>query len=225
MSIQPRWFIGAAITTVLGIACTTASPPPTAATQPSANASAVTSVEPPVVASASSTPVVSAPAIGPAAASASRADHEKKLAALLSGEISVDALPTEATAPDKPFNPLRYSRLAKGRDPIKIKMDLATVKGGLMPEVVNRIIRQNYGRLVLCYEHGLEKTPTLAGAVTLEMSISSKGDLSPLKSIDNTLADASMVTCIENAMQKVSFPESETGNGTEAKLNLKFSLE
>src|SRR5262249_37300578 len=36
-----------------------------------------------------------------------------------------------------------------------------TVTGNLPPEVVQRIVRQNFGRFRLCYENGLRNNPTL----------------------------------------------------------------
>ena len=63
---------------------------------------------------------------------------------------------------------------------------ITTVGGHLPAEVIQRIVRQNFGRFRLCYENGLRTNPKLAGQVT-EQSISLSGtqvsDLSPLANL------------------------------------------
>ena len=45
------------------------------------------------------------------------------------------------------------------------------VNGKLRPEVVKRIVRQNFGRFRLCYENGLRTNPKLAGKVVVTFTI------------------------------------------------------
>jgi hypothetical protein len=47
----------------------------------------------------------------------------------------------------------------------KVRMGATSVSGRLPPEVIQRIVRQNYGRLRLCYEAGLRSNPSLQGRV------------------------------------------------------------
>ena len=43
-------------------------------------------------------------------------------------------------------------------------MGATQVSGRLPPEVIQRIVRQNFGRFRLCYENGLRNNPNLAGS-------------------------------------------------------------
>ena len=44
-------------------------------------------------------------------------------------------------------------------------MGATQVSGRLPPEVIQRIVRQNFGRFRLCYENGLRNNPNLQGRV------------------------------------------------------------
>jgi len=44
-----------------------------------------------------------------------------------------------------------------------VRMGATTVNGRLPPEVIQRIVRQNYGRFRLCYENGCVTTRTCKG--------------------------------------------------------------
>ncbi len=52
-----------------------------------------------------------------------------------------------------------------------------TVSGHLPPEVVQRIVRQNYGRFRQCYENGLRTNPNLTGRVTARFVIGREGSV------------------------------------------------
>ena len=43
-------------------------------------------------------------------------------------------------------------------------MGAAEVTGALPPEVIQRIVRQNFGRFRMCYEQGLTQEPEPPGA-------------------------------------------------------------
>ena len=51
------------------------------------------------------------------------------------------------------------------------------VNGRLPPEVIQRIVRQNFGRFRLCYENGLRNNPNLQGRVTVKFVIDRSGPL------------------------------------------------
>jgi hypothetical protein len=83
------------------------------------------------------------------------------------------------------------------------------VKGSLPPEVVQRIVRQNYGRIRLCYEASLRSSPTLAGRVTTRFAIGRDGTVTSVADAGSTLADKTVVSCIERAFNSLSFPQPE----------------
>ena len=59
-----------------------------------------------------------------------------------------------------------------------IRQGATTVNGRLPPEVIQRIVRQNFGRFKLCYEDGLRKNPSLQGRVAVKFVIDRSGAVS-----------------------------------------------
>jgi len=94
----------------------------------------------------------------------------------------------------------------------KIRQGATTVNGRLPPEVVQRIVRQNFGRFRLCYEQGLLKDPKLAGTVATKFVIGTDGSVSSsARDASTTMPDASVVSCITRAFSSLSFPQPEGG--------------
>jgi hypothetical protein len=97
-------------------------------------------------------------------------------------------------------------------NPPKIKTGATTVQGRLPPEVIQRIIRQNFGRFRLCYENGLHTNPRLEGTVTVHFVIESSGVVSGISTATGTdLKDKGMKKCLEDAFTSLSFPQPEGG--------------
>src|SRR5205085_886681 len=57
----------------------------------------------------------------------------------------------------------------------EVTVKQSDVTGGLPPEVVRRIVRQNQARMRYCYEQGLVKNPALAGDVKTKLTIDTAG--------------------------------------------------
>ena len=55
------------------------------------------------------------------------------------------------------------------------------VNGRLPPEVIQRIVRQNFGRFRLCYENGLRNNPNLQGRVSVRFVIGRDGAVSNVR--------------------------------------------
>jgi hypothetical protein len=85
------------------------------------------------------------------------------------------------------------------------------VSGRLPPEVIQRIVRQNFGRFRACYEHALVRNPTLAGRVTARFVIGRDGAVSAVADGGSDLPDPSVVSCVVRAFYGLSFPQPEGG--------------
>ena len=59
--------------------------------------------------------------------------------------------------------------------PPSVRMGATQVSGRLPPEVIQRIVRQNFGRFRLCYENGLRNNPNLQGRVSVRFVIGRDG--------------------------------------------------
>jgi hypothetical protein len=86
-----------------------------------------------------------------------------------------------------------------------------TVKGRLPPEVVQRIVRQNYGRFRLCYEGGLKRAPTLTGMVVVKFTIDASGAVASVMNAGSSLPDSTVVACVVRGFGNLSFPQPEAG--------------
>ncbi|HSN42598.1 MAG TPA: hypothetical protein VLR88_00915, partial [Propionibacteriaceae bacterium] len=61
--------------------------------------------------------------------------------------------------------------------PPTLRQGATTVNGRLPPEVIQRIVRQNYGYFRLCYDAGLRKDAQLEGRIAVKLVIDGTGAL------------------------------------------------
>ncbi len=98
----------------------------------------------------------------------------------------------------------------KGKAPT-LRQGATQVNGRLPPEVIQRIVRQNFGRLRLCYENGLRTDPKLAGRVSVKFVIDRSGSVSTAQDGGSDLPNAGVVSCVVRAFGKLTFPQPEGG--------------
>jgi Ca-activated chloride channel family protein len=94
--------------------------------------------------------------------------------------------------------------------PPTVRMGATSVSGRLPPEVIQRIVRQNFGRMRLCYERGLNENPMLGGTVSVRFSISADGSIGAV-SASGSMPDARVIACVAAAFRGMSFPAPEGG--------------
>ena len=85
------------------------------------------------------------------------------------------------------------------------------VIGRLPSAVVQRIVRQNYGRFRWCYENGLRNRPNLHGRVTMGFVIGRDGAVSIVRNMGTDLDDMGVIQCVRRAYHGLSFPQPEIG--------------
>ena len=84
-----------------------------------------------------------------------------------------------APAPGRASAPGTAASAARTRPaPPQVRMGATSVSGRLPPEVIQRIVRQNFGRFRLCYENGLRNNPNLQGRVAVRFVIGRDGAVS-----------------------------------------------
>jgi len=79
------------------------------------------------------------------------------------------------------------------------------------PEVIQRIIRQNFGRFRACYQGGLTHAPELAGTVTVRFVIGRDGAVSSVSDGGSSMPDPAVTSCVVRAFYGLSFPQPEGG--------------
>lgn len=86
-----------------------------------------------------------------------------------------------------------------------------TISGRLAPEVIQRVVRQNFGRFRGCYEAGLRGNPSLAGRVAISFTVGRDGSVGMVGTGGSDLPDAGVVGCVAKQFYGLSFPAPEDG--------------
>jgi hypothetical protein len=86
--------------------------------------------------------------------------------------------------------------------------------GRLPPEVIQRIVRQNFGRFRLCYEAGLRSNPGLSGRVVTRFVIGRDGAVAQAADAGSDLPNQDVVSCVVRSYGNLSFPQPEGGIAT-----------
>lgn len=90
-----------------------------------------------------------------------------------------------------------------------------TTNGRLDPAVIQRIVRQNSGRFVGCYQDGLRTNPNLQGRVAVAFVIDRTGEVSLARDTSGSdLADSNVRACVVKSFYNLSFPEPHGGTVT-----------
>jgi hypothetical protein len=93
----------------------------------------------------------------------------------------------------------------------RIREGATSVNGRLPPEVIQRIVRQNFGRFRLCYENGLRNNPNLQGRVTVKFVIDRSGAVAMTADGGSDIPDTSVSQCVVRWFGNLSFPQPEGG--------------
>ena len=96
-------------------------------------------------------------------------------------------------------------------EPPRVRPMGTTVNGRLPSEVIQRIVRQNFGRFRLCYENGLRNNPNLTGRVAVRFVIGRDGAVSSVGNGGSDMPDGNVVSCVARAFYGLSFPQPEDG--------------
>lgn len=101
--------------------------------------------------------------------------------------------------------------VGRSGSPPSLRMGATTVNGALPPEVIQRIVRQNFGRFRLCYENGLKKNPNLSGRIAVKFVIGADGSVSRSGDGGSDLPDTAVRECVAKSFMGLSFPKPEKG--------------
>lgn len=87
-----------------------------------------------------------------------------------------------------------------------------TVAGGhIPPEVIQRIVRANFGRFRNCYESALRTNPSLSGRVATKFVIDRTGAVGAVTDGGSDIPDRGVVACVNRSFYGLSFPQPEGG--------------
>jgi len=109
-----------------------------------------------------------------------------------------------------------------GGSTVNVRQGAVSVQGKLPPEVVQRIVRQRFGRIRLCYENALRANPSVAGTFEVKATIDGTGAVTKTSEGAGTMTDPAARACILRTFQQTSFPQPESGT-VEVSFGLTFS--
>ncbi|HTQ44133.1 MAG TPA: M56 family metallopeptidase [Polyangiaceae bacterium] len=84
-------------------------------------------------------------------------------------------------------------------------------EGRLAPEVIQNVVRQNFGRFRTCYENGLKRDAKLQGTVTVKYVICPDGSTCQAADEGSTLPDQQVVQCVVAGFSQVAYPPPQGG--------------
>jgi hypothetical protein len=108
------------------------------------------------------------------------------------------------------FNRGLKQREHKASAPI-VRPQGLTTSGKLPAEIIQRIVRQNFGRYRFCYEQGLRGNPNLGGRVAVKFVIGRDGSVSQVSNGGSDLPDSNVVSCVVRSFYGLSFPQPDNG--------------
>ena len=83
--------------------------------------------------------------------------------------------------------------------------------GRLAPEVIQSVVRSNFGRFRTCYETALKMDAKLQGNVTVSFHINPDGSVGNAKDDGSTLPDVNAVQCVVEGFGRLAFPPPQGG--------------
>jgi hypothetical protein len=78
----------------------------------------------------------------------------------------------------------------------------------LAADLIQRVVRDNFGRFQVCYDDALPAHPGLAGRVAVKFIINARGAVALASDAGSDLADPDVVSCVVRAFDVLTFPES-----------------
>lgn len=103
------------------------------------------------------------------------------------------------------------SRMA--HKPVKpvMREQVTTVNGHIPADIIQRIVRQNFGRFRNCYDSGLRTNPALSGRIVTRFVIDRTGGVSTASDGGSDMPDRNVVSCVVRSFSGLSFPQPEGG--------------
>lgn len=75
------------------------------------------------------------------------------------------------------------------------------------PEVIQKVVRANFGLFRRCYENNLQNSPNLQGRVTVEFAIETDGEVSVAMG-EGDLPDRAVIDCVAARFETLRFPKT-----------------
>lgn len=107
----------------------------------------------------------------------------------------------------------RLGRAHRARPP-RIRMGATTVSGRLPPEIIQRIVRANFGRFRACYQALLQQNPQEHGRLAVRFIIERDGTVKRATTTSSTFTSATFKRCVSRSFTTLKFPQPVGGRVT-----------
>lgn len=104
----------------------------------------------------------------------------------------------------------RLGRSHRARPP-QVRMGATQVAGRIPPEVIQRVVRQHFGRMRSCYEDARRRNANAQGRVAVRFVIARDGSVNQASVSQSELRDGSLEQCVLDAFAGMKFPPPEGG--------------
>jgi hypothetical protein len=125
--------------------------------------------------------------------------------------LGADVTPSGLSGLSLPSSRVTQGNSGRSTTGVTMRQGPIQVNGRLPPEVIQRIVRQNFGRFRLCYENGLKANPNLQGRVSVKFVIARTGEVATAADSGSDLPDQATVACVVRGFKNLTFPEPEGG--------------
>ncbi len=93
----------------------------------------------------------------------------------------------------------------------RIRVGMTSVSGRLPPQVIQRIVRLNFGKLRACYHRALLRKPELQARVVTRFLIGRDGRVAAAQNVNSEPSDRALTECVTRVFGALQFPEPEGG--------------
>jgi outer membrane biosynthesis protein TonB len=83
--------------------------------------------------------------------------------------------------------------------------------GRVRPEVIRDVVRAHAAEIKVCRDAALQRTPAIAGTVSVHFVINPDGSVEGAKDSGSTVQDAAMIQCVVGAVGAFHFAASTAG--------------
>ncbi|MBK7153510.1 MAG: AgmX/PglI C-terminal domain-containing protein [Sandaracinaceae bacterium] len=93
--------------------------------------------------------------------------------------------------------------------PDRVRLGAPTVQGPLDSAIVRRVVTRNQAQILHCYEQLLNRQPEASGRVVVAFLITPSGSVASASVSENATGDATLASCMANAVRRWSYPAAE----------------
>jgi len=89
--------------------------------------------------------------------------------------------------------------------------DTRNAEGRIAPEVIQNVVRSNFGLFRTCYEAGLQRNAKLQGTVTVKFVIDRSGAVAMTADGGSDIPDGDVVRCVVSGFGRLTYPPPQDG--------------